>query len=331
MFAKSEIAAQVDPETAERLSDILFEIGKDQLRRKQYDIAVRWLERSANALDTQEVDTLSADAGELKLAIFQSLTRALMGLNTPVTMKRAWDIVGLLEVDFDDNMIVPLLKLELLTASTEPDHQTYYTVLNKLIRSTVLTDANFKLVMHHIHRMKKLDEAATCRLLDDFLTMRLFSDKHVEWVEKAVITRLWISVKSREDAVGSIYNLLDMVLQGLGQPLRASATHAAQTLIWKRIEEHYGNNQYNEAERWCGFARHGLFENAGKSNKGKIARKMILCALARHDHAAARQTFFEMLETGKAMPMTRYLMYKVALGINDVELGRILTLIRSKA
>lgn len=327
MFAKSELAAQADPETAERLSDILLEIGKDQLRRKQYEVAVLWLERSANALGTQGLDTLSADAGGLKMAILQSLVRALMGLDTPDTTKRAWDIVGLIEADFEDNMIVPLLKLELLTASTEPDQQIYYSVLNKMIRSTVLTDANFKLVMHHIHRMKKLDEAATCRLLDDFLTMRRFSDKHVEWVEKALITRLWISVKSREDAVRSIYNLLDMVVQGLRQPLRASATHAAQTLIWKRIEEHYGNCQYNEAERWCGFAHHDLFENAGQSNKAKIARKMILCALARHDHAAARQIFFGMSEMGKAMPMTRYLMYKVALGINDVELGRFLTLV----
>lgn len=50
-------------------------------------------------------------------------------------------------------------------------------------------------------------------------------------------------------------------------------------------------------------------------------RKMILCALARHDYAAARQVYSQMSDLGKNDRVTKYLMYKVALYDNDTELG----------
>jgi hypothetical protein len=51
-------------------------------------------------------------------------------------------------------------------------------------------------------------------------------------------------------------------------------------------------------------------------------RKMILCALARHDHAAARKAFSKMSETGRNDRITRYLMYKVGLHEGDADFGR---------
>ena len=48
---------------------------------------------------------------------------------------------------------------------------------------------------------------------------------------------------------------------------------------------------------------------------------MILCALARHDYAAAREVYSKMSDLGREDRVTRYLMYKVALHENDSELG----------
>ena len=75
MFSKCVIFGnQLDPATVESISDLLYEIGKDLLHQKQYELAVKWLERSHDVLGEQELEKLSADAGELKLSILQSLS-----------------------------------------------------------------------------------------------------------------------------------------------------------------------------------------------------------------------------------------------------------------
>jgi len=53
-------------------------------------------------------------------------------------------------------------------------------------------------------------------------------------------------------------------------------------------------------------------------------RKMILCALARHDYAAAREVFSKMSDIGRDDPITRYLMYKVGLHNGEADFGRFL-------
>jgi hypothetical protein len=77
MFSKCVISGnQLDPATTESISDLLYEIGKDLLNQKQYELAVKWLERSHDVLGEQELEKLSVDAGELKLSILQSLSTA---------------------------------------------------------------------------------------------------------------------------------------------------------------------------------------------------------------------------------------------------------------
>jgi hypothetical protein len=53
-------------------------------------------------------------------------------------------------------------------------------------------------------------------------------------------------------------------------------------------------------------------------------RKIILCALARHDYAAAREVFTKMSDTGRDDRITRYLMYKVGLHNGEADFGRFL-------
>src|SRR4051794_20406816 len=48
---------------------------------------------------------------------------------------------------------------------------------------------------------------------------------------------------------------------------------------------------------------------------------MVQCALQRPDIGAAREVFNKMSDGGKEAPMTRYLMFKVALRSGDAEFG----------
>jgi hypothetical protein len=62
-----------DPALTENLADALYEIGKGLFGRKQFDMAVRWLERAHDILSEQELEHLSDNGGELRLAIMQLL------------------------------------------------------------------------------------------------------------------------------------------------------------------------------------------------------------------------------------------------------------------
>lgn len=52
-----------------------------------------------------------------------------------------------------------------------------------------------------------------------------------------------------------------------------------------------------------------------------LHRKMILCALGMANLQQAREVYLQMSETNQKQPSTQFLLYKIALRCNDVELG----------
>lgn len=63
---------------------------------------------------------------------------------------------------------------------------------------------------------------------------RLFLAERVEWIEKAFITRLWMSINQSEtpEIVHEIRDLVDSLSDNLSKPLDAAATHAAQIVSY---------------------------------------------------------------------------------------------------
>ena len=61
--------------------------------KKQFELSTRWLERSLDVLDRQELENLSDDAGELRLAIMQLLGTWISPHKTSLTVakpKHSW-------------------------------------------------------------------------------------------------------------------------------------------------------------------------------------------------------------------------------------------------
>jgi hypothetical protein len=58
---------------AEKLADVLYEIGKSLFARKEFEVSIRWLERAHDVLGDQELERLSDDATELRLSIMHLL------------------------------------------------------------------------------------------------------------------------------------------------------------------------------------------------------------------------------------------------------------------
>ncbi|TVY21229.1 hypothetical protein LARI1_G000647 [Lachnellula arida] len=331
MYKNSRSSERVfNPHTAENLADVLYEMGKDLLESQQYSMAVKWLERAYDVLESQELDMLSMNASELRISIIQSSVKALLGLQDDDSLGKARNLVGLLENESGDKLIVLLLKLELLSAGTKEtfDSNSYGDVLQRMTRIMSLSDTNFKLIMFHIRRLNEKSPSLACKALEDLMRLRILKMDKEDWVEKVLVTRLWISVTQRDspEALSSLKEFFTMIASNVNQPIGATATVAAHTaslslLLWKHIESNYAQAQYDIAGKWCQLAMHQIFEKSGELNMARLSRKLLLCALARKDISSAREIFGSMSAMAQNEPMTRFLMYKIALRSGDHELA----------
>jgi TPR repeat protein len=76
MFSKiKQMHWAISPSTAENLADLMYEIGKDLLKKRNYELAVRWLERAHDMIGEQELEMLGPEAGELQLSVIQSISQ----------------------------------------------------------------------------------------------------------------------------------------------------------------------------------------------------------------------------------------------------------------
>jgi hypothetical protein len=244
MYKKSTASKQCfDPNTAESLADVLYEMGKDLFRKQQYALAVKWLERAYEVLNGQELDRLSMDAGELRISVIQTSVKALLGMKTSEMTSRARDLIQLLESDVGDKLIVMLLKLEMLSGSSCEvfDGDAYSNILQKMTRTMPLNSNNFRLIMFHIRKLNDKSPNLACRTIDEFLNLRILEGERPEWIEKAIITRLWITVSQRDSAESlvALDDLLSTISTKTQQPLGPAAAHAAHTVrLFASFREH---------------------------------------------------------------------------------------------
>lgn len=236
MFGHANLPVRaVDPDTAEKLADLLYNIGQDCLKKKKYDLAIKWLQRAHEVLQAQEPERLSIDASDLATGITQSRVQALLELGNDEAFAQATQLVDFLEsVVGGDRLLVLLLRLEILNAPLNPhfDTSSYGDIIHKIIRTVMLTDSNFKLIMHHIRKLNDKAPGIACNILDTFMQRRLFDEGTEAWVETAVVNRLFMSTQAKDgmDVFKGVRRCLDEVVSGWKRALTLSATHACQTV-----------------------------------------------------------------------------------------------------
>ncbi|KAL5321709.1 hypothetical protein ACEPPN_009669 [Leptodophora sp. 'Broadleaf-Isolate-01'] len=329
MFAKSMAAKHMfDLPTAESLADVLYEMGSDLLTKQNYTMAIKWLERAEGVLDGQELDRLSMNASELRTSILQSLTKALLAMKDAESMERARSLATLLENNLGDKLVVLLLKLEILSAPAANDgvyfdSASYLDIIQRMIRSVILSDDNFKLIMSQIRKLNDKCPSLASKALDDFLTLRIIKEDNYEWFEKALVTRLWIAASQGDnpDSLKQIEDLFSTLVANSTRPASPAATLAAHTLLWRRIESNYSLQMYDVAEKWCHLAMHQIFAKSGELNMARLYRKLLLCAHAKKDLGSAREIFSSMPSAAQNEPMSRFLMYKIAVRCEDQDLA----------
>jgi hypothetical protein len=230
MYTKSESLRQfLTPEYAERLADVLYEIGKSLSARNDHAIAIKWLKRANEVINSQELEQISREGLELRLAVLQALVTALLGVGTPEGLEEAKNYVDFIEAEAGNKFVVSLLKLELLQKRPAEvfDSEAYCDVLRHIIRSFTFSDSGFKLIMHHIRKLHDKSPGAGCAVLDDFIVALSGAEKD-GWMEKAAVTRMWM-ITNQRDSVETV-NAAQEVLRCLVRPLSAEAAVAAQAV-----------------------------------------------------------------------------------------------------
>lgn len=230
MYSKAEHLHQfLTPEYAERLADVLYEIGKSLSAVRSFAIAGKWFKRANEIINGQELEQLSREGLELRLAILQALVTALLGTGTPEGLEEAKNYVDFIEAEAGNKFVVSLLKLELLQKMPAEvfDSEAYGDVLRRIIRTFTFSDAGFKLIMHHIRKLHDKSPGAGCAVLDDFIVALSGTEKD-SWMEKAVVTRMWM-IANQRDSVETI-KAAQNVLEALKRPLGGEAAVAAQAV-----------------------------------------------------------------------------------------------------
>ncbi|KAF4637760.1 hypothetical protein G7Y89_g330 [Cudoniella acicularis] len=308
----------LDQNTAENLADLLYEMGKDLMSSHQYQLAAKWLGRAHETLLNQGIDNLSMDANELRISIIQSYVGAQLRAKEEGGLEKARDLIDTLYNEFGERLIVLLLKLDLITSSADDfDTNSYFDVLQRMIRSIILSEANFKLVMFYIRKLNEKSPTLACKALDELLKLRIIGEGKESLIEKVLITRLWMT-RSQGDTLESLAlldKLFSAVIENFNEPLTSAATLAAHT----RIESNYSQAQYEIAEKWCRLALHPIFEKSGDVSIARISRKLLLCALARRDLSDARNVFGSMSEAARNETITQFLMFKTAIRFGESE------------
>ncbi|KXH33815.1 hypothetical protein CSIM01_12068, partial [Colletotrichum simmondsii] len=326
MYSKGHLQPNaLDPSSAEKMTEILFEIGKDLSKKEDFGMAVRWLERGYDIINAQDLSLLSRDAIELRLSICQALIHALLGLNTPDSSQKALDLIGYIESEIGEKPVVLLLRLELLQKVPAEvfDIEAYADILRRIVRSFNFSEAHFKLLVHHARKLHDKSPTLATSVVDGMLRGTIVSSGREEWVERLVLLRIWMETTQRDGmrAIEELMGVLAGLQDNLSKPFGASTAVGALTLIWRKIEVNYNQGHFDFADGWCQIALQPLFQNGGPANMSRLGRKLILCALGRNDDQRARQVFHSMSEAAQNEPMTRYLMYKAALRSSDQELA----------
>jgi hypothetical protein len=223
-----------DYNVAESLADVLYEMGKDLLHKQQYQLAVKWLDRSYEVLNGQELDRLSIDASELRTSIMQTLIKALLYLKNPEALERARSLINLLESVLGDKLIVLLLKLEILSASSSEvfDSSQYSDLLHRMTRSIPMSEVNFKLFMFHVRKLNDKSPSLACKALDELLNLRILREEREEFIERVLITRIWITVSQREtfEAMEALQELFTLIVSNNKRAISSAAAHGAHTV-----------------------------------------------------------------------------------------------------
>ena len=199
---------------------------------------MKWLTKAHDVMTSQDLDSLGSDASELQVAIMHAMVKTLMNEVTKENTRKSWNIIQELDTVHGDRLAVLLLKLDLYNLDPTFSPQAFGDVLQKIVRTVHLTDANIKTALHYVHKLRARSPRIAHTILVSLASERLVSVEESGWLEKTMITIAWNCTTSTDlaDAHVLLKDVLDMVLADTGKAMSQSATHAAQVVCSSLVD-----------------------------------------------------------------------------------------------
>lgn len=152
------------------------------------------------------MDQLSREGAELRIAITQALVQVHLQSGTPEALSHADSLVAHLEQECGDRAVVLLMRLELLQCGPLEtfDTEVYAKLLRRLGNSLVSNDKTFALILYHVKQLSERNYRQACQVLDALLNEKLKAPEKHSWLEKAVITRIFMAVQNESRGQDSL-------------------------------------------------------------------------------------------------------------------------------
>ena len=231
MLSQNDLS-QIDlgSSSAEESADTFFEIGSDQSRKLQWSEAVYWFHRAHEAISDRKPSELSPDSEALRIAILHGLARARLNQPSGEGQAIAGDIIRKLDVECGDRLFVLLLKLDVFALNPCHAPQDYHDVLQAIVHTVNLKEANVKIVLRHMHKLRTRSPDMVHEILLTLLMERCKSAEKPEWTERIFVTLIWNSTTSAENpkVLSLLSAMLDTFASNTNQMLSPPAIHAAQ-------------------------------------------------------------------------------------------------------
>lgn len=238
MFSKTEVLRpHLDAASAEMMADTLRHIGTDLFSKSDYQLAVKWLKRAYDIITSQDPEHVSAQGLQNRIAICHAFVQSLLRIGTPESLHNADSLVAYFESSIGDKPVVLHWRLEILQSYPGEvfDADKYSSILRRMVRTFDSCDESFNFLLHHIKELRNKNSRLAIALIDEFLISRILESNNAEWLNKVVITRIWMSTMDMDSAEThqrreALSDLMDTVSDSVLEPLSPDAAGAAHSV-----------------------------------------------------------------------------------------------------
>lgn len=227
------LTTNLDTASVEKIVDTMFEIGKDLTLKNNSVLAAKWLERAEELINSQEMGNLSRDAIELRLAIAQALIQVYLDIGDPDYINRAENHIAYIQDKLGDKLVVLLFRTEVMLRSPAEnfDSVAYADIVRRMMRTVDMSESTFKLLIHHIRQLDEKNHLVASSVIDEFLKTRVLTSQREQWIEKAVILRIYMAICDDSfESIKALEAVLDQVLLITGKPLSANTAAGIHTV-----------------------------------------------------------------------------------------------------
>ncbi|KAJ5173573.1 Meiosis specific protein SPO22 [Penicillium coprophilum] len=305
-FAKVSVPGLTDDEEA--VFETCFIIGDSALARRQFDIALIWLERARDRLEALSIMTeiKFPDYHNWNLVVRHSLAVACTQIKTSYSDLLYNLEMGVLRENYPEHPAVILFDLSM--GHNNPG-------LQSLVEKTTLTDMNMPIIFQFARSLGHAGGSDNGMEALRILLMRPLPSR--EWTEKCFVSfTLLLSRSECSDPmrIRTLRGVIDALEQRGFPSISANAAHATVICIWKMTGSALLKNDYWTAQLWLQMCSEPkIFQHCSQFIQIAIQKKLLVCYLQTGNLAAARRLMDRGLVQSQVDCGRLYLSYKLSL------------------